>query len=59
MLLQADADAFRRAGTAWDKLGRSLDDRADDLATTLRKLPDVWESGLASTAATAHCDGLR
>lgn len=59
MLLQADGNAFRRAGNAWDKVGSFLDDRADDLATTLRKLPDVWESGCASAAAAAHCDGLR
>jgi len=59
MLLAADGAVYSRAGAVWDHLGRSLDGHADNLAVTLRKLPDVWESGPAATAATAHCDSLR
>ncbi|GAB2963149.1 hypothetical protein GCM10027280_60010 [Micromonospora polyrhachis] len=59
MLLAADGAAYSRSGVMWDQLGRSLDGHADNLAVTVRKLPDVWESGPAATAATAHCDGLR
>lgn len=59
MVLNADADAFRRASAQWDRLGRALDERSDALAASVRRLPDVWESGPAATAAMTHCDGLR
>lgn len=59
MLLNADADAFRRSCAVWDQLARAVDERADALATSVRRLPEVWESGSAATAAGTHCDGLR
>ncbi|MGI5153395.1 alpha/beta hydrolase [Plantactinospora sp. CA-294935] len=59
MVLNADPEAWRKAAAGWDRLGRSTDERADALALSTRRLPDVWESGSASQAAGAHCDGLR
>lgn len=59
MLLNADPEVWRRAAAAWDQLGRSTDDRADAVALSVRKIPDVWESGPAATRARDHCDGLR
>ncbi|GAB3972334.1 alpha/beta hydrolase [Plantactinospora veratri] len=59
MVLKADPEAWRKAAAGWDRLGRSTDERADALALSTRRLPDVWESGSASQAAGAHCDALR
>lgn len=58
MLLDAEPRAYRTAATAWDRLARALDDRADSLTASVKRIPDAWE-GDAGTAATAHCDGLR
>ncbi|HET9518555.1 MAG TPA: hypothetical protein VFO77_12605, partial [Actinoplanes sp.] len=59
MVLTADVDGLRRSAATWDRLGRLLDDHADALAASLRRLPHVWETGPASTAASTHCTGLR
>ncbi|ROT34018.1 hypothetical protein [Micromonospora sp. HM5-17] len=59
MLLNADPEVWRRAAAAWDQLGRSTDDRADAVTLSVRKVPDVWESGPAATKAQEYCDGLR
>ncbi|MEO3743050.1 alpha/beta hydrolase [Plantactinospora sp. B5E13] len=59
MLLNADPEVWRRAAQGWDQLGRRADDRSDDYASSARRIPDVWESGPAASAAQQHCDGLR
>ncbi|MBE1486703.1 alpha/beta hydrolase [Plantactinospora soyae] len=57
-LLNVDPKAFRTAATGWDDLAQAIDDRADALDPTVKRIPDIWE-GPAGTKASAHLQGLR
>jgi len=58
-LLAVEVGPVRQAAPAWDKLAATLEDQADAMAASSRKLPEVWPSGPASESAAKHLNGMR